>query len=977
VNDTYTLTSEDVEAFQILPPLHYSTPLSGYMVLNTVTRVTDSTPNMTDVVDFLLDIPIEVIGDADKPNAPTILVNATEDVDYPLGEFIGDLDDILVDSDTSETLSLVLSNLPPNTMPKSNVTGGLTYLGNGEWQVSQEAIPGLVLPAVKHFSGQDPLQYQTLTLRAVSQELDGDQETSDPWTVSFDVYPVIDGANADGLAGWNPGSSTIEEDNEATGSPGISLSGVTSHSYVDTDGSEQVMYYEFDLTNVIADAKIQLQLNALLSTSATIDDLVANYLTGNYTYEPTTKVVTVLPGDASSLTFAGTLFKDSNEDFTIPVHALVRDRAIINGIPYDVFKDENALFTVSIKGTPDIPTVLCSPTDGNAGSVLPFAIGGDTTDTDSTLGRTQSESVFYVVEEVYIDHPHYAFVGNDGNVAGLDNGDGAWVFFPDELAALLGGLHFYTWPGLNGTFVFDVSTIAAENDQANDAEVAVKTVRCNVTVVDAGGGIDPIAPLIPSIELGANNGNEDTPITLNVTAFPASGDTTNPSVTVVITDLPPGAKINGAVYNPQTGNYIALGSDVMNGDVTIDPPLDFSGTMFVTVSATATNNYTLTNTTGEFLLPIEVFQVSDPPGISLTPNTGTEDVEVPLAITVTESDTDFNEVLGNLVYVKLSSGSLTGGYPTVASGDGDVHGTNVEGYYRIPISQIGNLPMTPPANFHGKIFITVVATSEEPTAVDFSVSQKTFTVTLDAVADDPVLTVPVAASGDEDTYIPIPMSAVRVDNNEDNGAESLSTKITDVPQGTLFNKGSNNGDGSWTIKVADLPTLEVKPPLHYAGTMSMKLVGIVVELSNFDETQLAAPFTVEVNPIADSFLILTKNVVMLTNETAPLLTNFRMDDTRGTDIGELPEEIITVTFTNVPANLDIGIGAGGTITCHTPPGTCVFSGTEAEANALILSPQAGISPGVYDINLSAVTTDGTNTLPTAILDDFRLYLSDP
>jgi hypothetical protein len=346
---SYTLQSADVDALQLLPPLDWSSALSsqGDIILRTTTLVTDTSESAgaSDVLPYELDIPVTVIGVSDKPNSRTVTVNAVEDEEYDVGSAIGDLTGILVDVDGSEKLSLVIGGLPTGMVLSTQQGDGITYIGNGEWQVEGEsAIAALKLSPRLHYSGENP--YSSVTFRAISQELDGDESHSDYWTVAFDVTPVANGFN-----NWSPSSSVTERQNEDFDF-GVSLSSVSAHTFIDDDGSETVVSYQFDLSTLLDSAGIAIRLQALMdSGSANLDDLAANYIAGDFTYDPNTGKITVLAGETEGLVLKSELFLDSNQDFNIPVTALIRDTAIIDGVAVTDEMIESSAFSVNLIGT--------------------------------------------------------------------------------------------------------------------------------------------------------------------------------------------------------------------------------------------------------------------------------------------------------------------------------------------------------------------------------------------------------------------------------------------------------------------------------------------------------------------------------------------------------------------------------------------------------------------------------------------------
>lgn len=236
-----------------------------------------------------MEIDIKVTGVADVPNTRTVNFETLEDQAYAFGSAIGDLTGVLVDDDGSENLSLVIGGLPRGVIPSSCVTGGISYIGNGKYQIEAAALPGLTLPTLPNFSGENP--YGDIEVRAVSKEIDGDQATSELWAVMIDVKPV-----EDGLTSWNPSTTVTEQENESMGR-GVSFSSVAEFALSVNDGSEEVLNFTFDLSNLIGDAGIQLRLDFLTEKNgADLDDLIRDYLDSPFSYNPVNGKITIHPG---------------------------------------------------------------------------------------------------------------------------------------------------------------------------------------------------------------------------------------------------------------------------------------------------------------------------------------------------------------------------------------------------------------------------------------------------------------------------------------------------------------------------------------------------------------------------------------------------------------------------------------------------------------------------------------------------------
>ena len=966
----YHLTTEDAEALAILPPHDYSSAGQSDIVLANIFVITDTSEGGTSVQNFTHDITIKVVGISDEPATKNIFVDAAEDEPISLGAAIGDASEVLSDVDGSESLTYVLAGLPSGVVPTSDISDEVLFLGSGKYQVTAAAMATLKLPPKQHFSGEN--LYSDLTFYAVSQEMDGDQSRSGLWTLDIDVFPVVDGFRQP----WSPSVKLTEGIVE--GGLDIPLGNIsTSFEFIDFDGSERVLSYSFDLTNLISNAEISGRITDLTSESTpTVQTLIDNnWISGNFFYEPS-GIIQVQCDDIASIALDHTLFLDSNVDFTIPVTALVEDSAFIDGVTETVQKVESGTFSVNFVGTADQPTAFASSPSGTAGVPVPIEIGGHSTDTDVALGRSQSEDTLYYIIQVDGESP-YGFTDSSGNLVGLPGTEGSWTLFPDDLP----DLHIFLPHGVNETLSATTTTVVIEND----GDIATNTAPFFVTVVSEGGSnID--YPLPPVIGSAAIHAIEDIGGVLEISITADASDDTYPKVSVEISNLPEGSSVTHATYDPVSHIYVVSAADVNSGIVEIIPPTDLSdvdGSMTsFTVTGVAANAIYRTATE-----PLDISFIIDPVAdsvtISLDPVSGFEDRAVTLNLNIAEIDTDGNEEIGEFSYVSLSNGAtmLTTTYDLVATTDADalILGTNVAGFFRVPADQVGSLKVVPSLDLNGPFGVEVVATSVEPLDDDdgdkIAVHSEKFQVDVTAIADPPIVSVPSSFTGLEDTYIPLSgLVASLKDTVTTNGAERLSLLISGCPPGSLFNVGYNNGGegdtASWSIPVADLPNVEFLPPLHFSGNVRLTLTAISLE-PNGSEAETSASFRITIEPHADKFLILAKNVVTTADSVADLTLNLRMEDTRGTFPGETPEETAILTFTNVPTGVSFQAPLGGSIV-DNGTGEFVFSGTELQANALQLVTSWETVAGRTEIAISGVTVDGGDTLATAIVDSFRL-----
>jgi hypothetical protein len=229
----FILSPEHVSALSILPPLHWSSALQGDIVLIMTAVVTDTSIfGTTDVASTTSTVPVVVVGVADKPTSRQIIVQAVEDQDYLIGQYVGNLDSgILVDADGSETLSFMIGGLPDEVLLKTNNNTGITYIGGGRYQVDKQAMPSLRVTPALNFAGMNP--YPGMFVRAVTQEIEGHQAVSDNWPIIIKVQPVVDSIN------WSMSLQLTEADNEIRG-VGVSFAKALNYTMNDNDGSEAV-----------------------------------------------------------------------------------------------------------------------------------------------------------------------------------------------------------------------------------------------------------------------------------------------------------------------------------------------------------------------------------------------------------------------------------------------------------------------------------------------------------------------------------------------------------------------------------------------------------------------------------------------------------------------------------------------------------------------------------------------------------------
>jgi hypothetical protein len=489
-------------------------------------------------------------------------------------------------------------------------------------------------------------------------------------------------------------------------------------------------------------------------------------------------------------------------------------------------------------------------------------------------------------------------------------------------------------------------------------------------------------PLVPIGDIGMNIGLEDVDLTVNVTAMAHETDPTNPTISVVLSNVHPDANVTGAYLNTVTRSWVAMADAVTAGNVKITPPVDWSGFMEIKVECIAITWYSLSATTGELDADLYFDPVADGLKIAVPKLNGIEDQPIALDVTLELIDTDGSEEISSNGYVLVGAGAtLDGSYELVGSSDNDslVDGTSLEGYYRVPKGDLSTLVLQPDENWSGTFTVRAAAYSteilddEDGDHLKLSLSSSA-TVKVEAVADPPVITVPAPVVGLEDTDILIP--GLTATMASDAATEILSVVISGAPEGSMFSAGSNSGGQRWSIPVASLTNIAIRPPMHYAGTMTLTFTAIAMEPSNGSEAQTSQDFILDITPIADDVIIVAKNIALGSSGVADMDLNVQMYDTRGTTSGELGAEIVTLTFGNVQNGVFFHASLGGKI-AEIGSGVWSFTGTQEQANALQVASGPNLSPTTRTITVNGITIDGDSFLDPPVLDDFILTVTQP
>jgi len=387
--------------------------------------------------------------------------------------------------------------------------------------------------------------------------------------------------------------------------------------------------------------------------------------------------------------------------------------------------------------------------------------------------------------------------------AGTDNGDGTWTLSSDQLEGLT------ITPADDYSGSFDLS-VTAVSKSGNDS-----TSNSDVITVDVAGVADT-----PSLEVADASGNEDSAISLDISAGLSDA---SEILSITISGVPDGATLSAGTDNGD-GTWTLSAGDL--DGLTITPPEDYSGGFDLDVTVTSTDGHDTSSISDT--ITVGVTAVADAPDLAVSDASGNEDSAISLDISAGLGDA--SETLSVTI-----SGVPDGATLSAGTENGD-------GTWTLSAGDLDGLTITPPDDYSGSFDLNVTVTSTDGN--DSASVNDTITVDVAGVADTPTLEVS-DASGDEGNSVPLDIDAAVTDSSE-----TLSITISGVPDGARLSAGTNNGDGSWTLGAAQLVGLTITAASDYAGTFELT---VSVQSRDGDDTATTtAILEVTIEELADS-----------------------------------------------------------------------------------------------------------------------------
>ncbi len=904
---TWTLSPDDLDGLTITPPADYS----GSFDLGITATSTDgnTTASASDTIS------VSVEGQADTPALSiTASASGTEDNAIAL-----DIDAALTDA--GEVLSITVTGVPEG----ATLSAG-TNNGDGTWTLSPDDLDGLTITPPADYSGSFDLgitatstdgnttasasdtisvavegQADTPALSIAASAsgtednaivLDIDAALTDAGEVlSITVTGVPEGATLSAGTDNGDGTWTLSPDDldgltitppadysgsfnlgvTATSTDGTDTASTSDSISVSVEGQADTPTLSVSDASGTEDSAIALEIDAALTDAGEVLSITVTGVPEGATLSAGTNngdgTWTLSPDDLDGLTI--TPPADYSGSFNLGVTATSTDGTDTASISDSI--------TVDVTGEADTPTLSVSDAAGTEDSAIALDIDAALTD----AGEVLSITVTGVPEGATLS-------------AGTDNGDGTWTLSPDDLDGLT------ITPPADYSGSFNLGVTATSTDGTDTASIS------DSITVDVTGEADT-----PTLSVSDAAGTEDSAIALDIdAALTDAGEV----LSITVTGVPEGATLSAGTDNGD-GTW-TLSPDDLDG-LTITPPVDYSGSFNLGVTATSTDGTDTASVSDT--IAVDVTGEADTPTLSVSDASGTEDSAI--ALDIDAALTDAGEVLSITVTGVPEGATLSAGTD------------NGDGTWTLSPDDLDGLTITPPADYSGSFNLGVTATSTDGT--DTASVSDTIAVDVTGEADTPTLSVS-DASGTEDSAIALDIDAALTD-----AGEVLSITISNVPEGATLSAGTDNGDGTWTLSPDDLDGLTITPPADYSGSFNLGVTATSTD--GTDTASVSDTIAVDVTGEADT-PTLSVSDASGTEDSAIALDI----DAALTDAGE----VLSITVTGVPE--------GATLSAGTNNGDGTWTLSPDDLDGLTITPPADYS-GSFNLGVTATSTDGTDT----------------
>jgi hypothetical protein len=978
----------------LLPPANSDTDIT--LTITAAVIDTAGTMNVLKPVSVSLVVGVDAV--ADTPLLVAASTTGAEDRWIALGG----LSAALVDTDGSETLAVTLSGVPDG----ASLSAG-TALGGGMWSVPAGALMTLAMRPPAHWAGE-----VTLTVTATATETaGGSRSTSAAFTVT--VTPSADDAviavSGNGTEDrWiivhariaTPDIDGSESLGALTTLTGVPAGALLSQGREVAPGQWEVLTTELIAGRVALRAPADSDADITLCIATTVIDRVGGVAeTVSLLPELRSRILAdggsgdaqVLFGTASSLggtwnttsmgqidvdgngTADGSVLRISNPTGGVLVFDISRAgggqladtivvppgsamlvylpvpmpatiiTTLVDGAssktsdtkamgPHDFnwsdmrqsggMVDTRAVSgsaTISVIVAADAPTVTVANLTGAEDQRIPLAgLGGALTDTDG------SETLSFRIS---------GLPPGGSLSAGTRSGDGSWTLSPVELATAA------FVPPAHGAGTYALTLTAIAREARDGAPEASRSAGFTVTV-DAVADAGTIAIIA--------RGAEDGEITLAAHLATLDGDGSEAwSSTTTVTGVPAGAVLSSG-QEVAPGIWAVSTALLRAGGITIRPPADSDADFTLGFSATLTDTANgrsdsrAVSATGV----VTVTAVADAPLVAAADIVGMEDQWIPLiGLAASLADTDGSETLS----VRIEG---------VPPGARLSHGTVSGIAWLVPAADLRSLAILGRPDASGTFTLTVVATASEARDGTTATTSAAFIVTVDAVADTPIVRI-APAIGTEDHAIRLILDARTTDSD---GSEIIVTfRINNVPDGAVLATTQGalvaEADGSVLVPASQAGSLTITPPRDWHGDFTLQVSSIAAEPNGSMVESAPVALPVAVVALADAPVSVWGGATVAEDAPVPLGIRAALADTDGS-------EVLSYVVTGVPEGMSLTTGT------FAGPGRWSLTFADAASAALIVPADYA---GTLSLSLTAVSQEreggsiATTTVPLPVV----------
>jgi Ca2+-binding RTX toxin-like protein len=254
-------------------------------------------------------------------------------------------------------------------------------------------------------------------------------------------------------------------------------------------------------------------------------------------------------------------------------------------------------------------------------------------------------------------------------------------------------------------------------------------------------------------------------------------------------EIPENCTLNNGEKINQTKWKLAL--DDLQG-LTLKANDDYAGSFLLDIrSVIIKANGALEYSPTSIKLPVDIIAVADKPTLEIDDIIANEDDLIHIDIASKLSDIDGSESLR----VKIE------GLPDDALLS---VGTKVDGIWTIEQKDIDSVFLLMPEDTSGDFQLTIKAQSIEKTNNDRAETIKVINLHIDEVIDKPILHTVDSFIKNNEADLDI-LSAVK----DNDGSESLTINISNLPIGSFLNNGVLQDDGSYDLVIEDLDNLKI------------------------------------------------------------------------------------------------------------------------------------------------------------------------